>query len=79
MAISCHNCIHLAGAIIAGEEREHMTPCWNCGDYHLEYVNKYCATCKYRNMTGEENPLPPCSKCGEDYHLWEQNEKETED
>lgn len=79
MAISCQNCIHLDGAIIAGEEREHLTPCWNCGDYYRNYVNKYCSTCKYRDMNGEENPPPPCHECGEDYHCWEQGEEDEEE
>ena len=75
MAISCQNCVHLRGAILAGEEHEHLTPCWTCGgslgDLHMNFVNKYCSTCKYRDMTGEDDD-PPCGNCGDDYHLWEE-------
>ena len=69
MAIGCETCIHLQGAILAGEDREHLTPCWDCGDYHHNYVNKYCSTCKYRNMNGEDDD-PPCSECGDNYRMW---------
>lgn len=75
----CINCIHDRAVMIAGEDREHLTPCWDCGGdcgyLHRNFVNKYCSTCKYRNMTGEEDPPPPCGECGDDYHCWEQGEE----
>ena len=70
--IGCDTCLNLTAAIIAGEEREHLTPCWDCEGWR-NYVNKYCSTCKYRNMNGEDDD-PPCHDCGSDYCKYEEGE-----
>ena len=70
--IDCSICSHQNAVVIAGESREHLTPCWTCGEYHRNFENKYCSSCKYRNMNGVDDN-PPCSDCGDDYRRWEED------
>ena len=67
---NCFLCSHQQAAIIAGEAREYLTPCGSCEKYS-SFENKYCSTCEYGDMTGDDDN-PPCSECGEDYHLYKE-------
>ena len=74
--MNCKDCIHDTAARIAGEDREHLTPCWGCGDYHRNFVNKYCSTCKFRAMNDE---ITPCAECGTAYRMYQEGDSKDED